>query len=134
MAKSCPTNLASLSAVDGVGPTTVRRHGMRLLEAIRAGLGVPSDRLPLVLRSRRPPPDPAYDARVEQLKEVRNGAARRIGLQPGLVCPNGTLQAIARLAPATPADLDGVSELRAWQREILGDETLIAAAQDGTDG
>ena len=134
IAKSCPTDLVSLGAVAGVGPTTVRRQGSRLLEVIGEGLGVPSDQLPLARRSRRPPPDPAYDARVEQLKKMRNGAAHRIGLQPGLLCPNGTLQAIARLAPETPADLDGVPELRAWQREVLGDATLISAARDVIEG
>jgi ribonuclease D len=133
IAKSRPGNLASLGAVDGVGRATLQRHSEKILAAIAEGLGVPHDQLPVVQRTRRPPPDPAYDARLERLKEARNAAAQRVGLAPGLLCPNGTLQTIARLAPTAPADLGEVPELRAWQRETLGDEMLVSAARDLPD-
>lgn len=134
IAKARPKDLASLAAVDGVGRTTIQRHGEHLLAAVGEGLRLPSDQLPLIQRSRRPSPDPAYDARLDRLKDARNTVAERVGLDPGLVCPNGTLQAVARLAPSTPADLDRVPELRAWQREALGDHILITAARDLNEG
>jgi hypothetical protein len=52
-----------------------------------------------------------------------------------VVCPNGTLEAIARLDPKTAAALGNVTELRRWQLREFGEELLMAArgtaAQDG---
>jgi ribonuclease D len=130
IARAQPRDLQALAGIQGVGRSTVQRHGQALLTAVAEGLDTPADRLPVVQRTRRPTPDPAYDARLERLKSVRTGAADRIGMDPGLVCPNGTLQAIARLAPLDVADLDAVTELRTWQREVIGDRALVAAARD----
>jgi hypothetical protein len=41
-----------------------------------------------------------------------------------VVCPNGTLEAIARLDPKTGAELGGVTELRRWQLRAFGEELL----------
>jgi ribonuclease D len=130
IARAQPRDLRALAGIQGIGRSTVQRHGPALLAAVAEGLDTPPDRLPVVRRSRRPTPDPAYDARLERLKSVRTEAADRTGMDPGLLCPNGTLQAIARLAPLDLADLDAVTELRTWQREVIGDRALVAAARD----
>jgi ribonuclease D len=130
IAKTQPRDLQALAAIHGVGRTTLQRHGHALLAAVAEGLDAPADRLPVVPRTRRPSPNPEYDARLERLKAVRTAAAQRIDMDPGLLCPNGTLQAIARLAPAAGPELDTVGELRRWQREVIGDATLVAAARD----
>jgi len=67
------------------------------------------------------------DERLARLKILRTARANAIELDPGLVCPNGTLLAIARAAPTEAAALDGLDELRRWQREVLGDAAVLAA-------
>jgi len=130
IARSAPRTLTDLQGVHGIGPVTLQRHGESLLAAVLEGLEAPPERLPNPARTKRPPPDAAYDARLERLKAVRNAVASRIGLEAGLVCPNGTLQAVARLVPAHPDELAGVAELRRWQREALGDREIIAAVSE----
>ena len=49
------------------------------------------------------------------------------------MCPNGTLLAIARVGPTGVADLDSISELRRWQREVLSDAAILQAAGGGKD-
>jgi ribonuclease D len=127
LARHTPTSESKLAQVSGVGAKTIRRSADAILERIEAGLAVPQSEWPRVRRSRRPPPDPAYDQRLERLKHLRNVRARAIDLDPGLVCPNGTLQAIARAAPMSPGNLERIDELRRWQREVLGDEPLLEA-------
>jgi hypothetical protein len=61
------------------------------------------------------------------LKALRAERATAIGLDPGLVCPNGTLADVARAEPRAAADLDPVPDLRRWQREILGDAAVLSA-------
>ena len=98
--------------------------GARLLKP--RALAVPDADLPRIERTRRPPPDPAFDARLDRLKVVRNMAAERFGLQPGVLCPNGTLEGIARREPKTVTELLEVEGLRRWQAKEFGAE-LVAA-------
>lgn len=129
VAKAAPVNAKRLAAVQGMPTTTAQRYGEPMLRAVKKGLGVPDEKLPRVRRSRRPEPDPEYDQRLERLKQLRNERAQAVGLAPGLVCPNGTLQEVARAGPHSTSELDGVGELRRWQREVVGDSAILAAVE-----
>lgn len=126
MAIAPPTDLSELKAVRGIGGEQAERRGREILAAIQRGLAVPEADLPRVARPPRRPSDPAYEARLERLKAARNLLAAQYELAPGVLCPNGTLEAIARINPASIEGLAEVAELRRWQaREIGG--ALIAA-------
>jgi ribonuclease D len=128
MAKAPPVDLAELKAVRGIGGEQVDRRGHEILAAVHRGLAVPEGDLPRVERPPRRPSDPAYEVRLERLKAARNLLAVQYELAPGVLCPNGTLEAIARLSPASVDELAQVPELRRWQlREIGGG--LLAALQ-----
>jgi ribonuclease D len=128
MAKSPPTDLASLKAVRGIGQEQAERRGREILAAVQRGLGIPEQGLPRVERPPRRPEDPAYEARLERLKAARNGLATQYDLAPGVLCPNGTLEAIARLNPLTLEQMGQIPELRQWQRREIG-RGLLAALQ-----
>ena len=128
MAQAPPTDLSELKAVRGVGGEQAERRGHEILAAVHRGLAVPEADLPRVERPPRRPSDPAYEARLERLKAARNLLAAQYQLAPGVLCPNGTLEAIARINPASVEELADVPELRRWQvREIGGG--LLAALQ-----
>ncbi len=128
MASSPPTDLAGLKAVRGIGGEQAERRGPEILAAVQRGMAVPEADLPRVERPPRRPADPAYEVRLERLKAARNLLAAQYELAPGVLCPNGTLEAIARLNPASVDELAKVPELRRWQlREIGGG--LLAALQ-----
>ena len=61
------------------------------------------------------------------MKTERNALAERIGLAPGVLCPNGHLEAVARLEPKSAAQLAEIPEMRRWQREVAG-EALVRAS------
>jgi ribonuclease D len=129
MAKSPPADLAALKEVRGVGPEQAERRGRDILAAIRRGLEVPERDLPRVERPPRRIPDAAYEARVERLKAVRNRLAIGFGLAPGVLCPNGLLEAIARINPATLEQMGEIRELRRWQLREIGGSLLTALQQ-----
>jgi len=129
MAKSPPENLEQLKAVRGVGGEQAERRGAEILAAIRRGLSLPEAELPRVERTARRQPDAAYEGRLERLKAARNLLATEYDLAPGVLCPNGTLEAIARINPATVEQLSEVPELRRWQRREFGSRLLAAARQ-----
>jgi ribonuclease D len=118
------TDETELSRVRGVGPQTVARWGKEILAAIGRGLAVPDADLPRVERSPRRVIDPEFVARVDRLKAVRNAAATRLQLAPGVLCPNGTLEGVARAMPRDLEELLAVPGVRKWQAGAIGAELL----------
>lgn len=129
IARAAPTTPTALAAVANVPQTIARRYGSELLDAVQLGLAVPERDLPRVRRDRRPRPDADYVGRLERLKQLRAARAASVGMDVGLLCPNGTLQEVARVVPRTADELDRVGELRRWQREVLGDQAILAAVK-----
>jgi len=126
MAKNPPIDVAALKAIPGVSSEQAGRRGRELLAAVKRGLELPEGELPRFSRPPRRATDLAYEARLDRLKAVRNQLAQEYDLAPGVVCPNGTLEAIARVDPKTPEELAAVPELRQWQVREFGIELLGA--------
>jgi ribonuclease D len=125
-AAAAPRTLDALRTVAGMPTRLVEQRGPSVLEAIERGLAVPEKELPRFPRGERRTPDPAFDRRVERLKAERNAAAETLGLDPGVLCPKGTLEAVARVAPLDAEGMAAVPELRRWQMEVLGAAFLAA--------
>jgi ribonuclease D len=123
------STLDELAKVKGVGRDVAERRGAELLAAMERGKAVGEAELPRFERGpRRPEADPAYELRLEKLKVRRNQLATELGLQPGVLCPNGTLEAIARAVPPSVDAMAGLPGLREWQRKELGEALLAAMA------
>jgi ribonuclease D len=128
MAKALPGDLAGLRAVPGISADQVERRGHEILAAVQRGLEVPDRDLPRVERGPRRAYDAAFDARLERLKAARNRLATELELQPGVLCPNGTLEAIAKANPESLEALGQLPELRRWQLRVIGEQLLAALA------
>jgi ribonuclease D len=126
MAKAPPRDMEALKKIAGIGPDQAERRGRHILAAVEEALALPDGLLPRIERPPRRAADPALDARLERLKLVRNRLAARYPLQPGVLCPNGTLEAIARANPAGMAELAAIPSLRRWQPAEIGAELLAA--------
>jgi len=120
IAKAMPADDAALRDLKALSPDQFRKRGEELLAAVRRGVNAPPDSLPTFERIRRPPPDLAYEARLEQLKQERNRIAGELPLAPGVLCPNGLLEAIARLEPQSTEALTQVEGMHRWQRQVVG--------------
>ena len=129
MTKAQPRDLAALKAIRGVGPEQAERRGKDILAAVQRGLDIADCDLPKVERHHRRPPDAAYESRLERLKAARNALAMRYDLQPGVLCPNGTLEAIAGMNPDTLQQMESIRELRRWQLREFGGSLLAALRQ-----
>lgn len=124
MAETPPRTADELARVKGVGREITERRAAEVLAAIERALALPDDKLPKYPRPPRHKPDPVYEERLERLKAARNALAREYDLQPGVLCPNGTLEAIARAAPASVAELRRIPEVRKWQAAEFGERLV----------
>jgi ribonuclease D len=104
----------------------IESRGNEVLDAVRRGLGVPESDLPRFPKSARWDRDPEFDTRTNALKTVRDAAAARLDLDPGVLCSRDRMEAVARKNPATIEELNSVSELRNWQKAELGADFLKA--------
>ena len=129
LARTAPERASELEKIAVVPSSAVHRYGKQLLSAIEAGRQTPKEEWPKVRRAPRRPSDPQVEARYQSLRALRAERAKAVALDPGLLCPNGTLQAIARAAPRNSHDLDQIAELRSWQRESLGKKAILRAAK-----
>jgi ribonuclease D len=127
IAKAMPADLNALRDLKALSPDQLRRRGEEIMAAVARGAAAPKESLPVFERGKRMAPDLAYEARLERMKTERNALAERIGLAPGVLCPNGHLEAIARLEPKSVAQLAEIPEMRRWQREVAG-EALVRAS------
>jgi ribonuclease D len=87
---------------------------------------VPEQDLPKFPRSARWDKDPDFDAKVSALKVVRDEAAKRLELDPGVLCSRDRMEAVARRVPGSLEELAEIPELRKWQIAELG-EGFVAA-------
>jgi len=130
IARAMPADPEALRELKALSPDQLRRRGPELLEAVARGVRAPAESIPRFERSRRPPPDLAFDARLERLKQARNRVAESIPLAPGVLCPNGLLEIIARQEPDSVGQLSEVEGMRRWQRETVGPALIAALAEE----
>ena len=127
--RAAPQTPAALAAVRGATPWLRDRHGRTLLAAVARGLAVPDDELPHYPVPPRERRDPKIEARIKLLKQVRDAAAARLAIDPTVLAPSARLEAVAKRAPTSVADLQEVPSLRRWQVEVMGDEWIKALAK-----
>ena len=120
LARRAPTSVAELGAIKGMPRGMIERGGGDIVAAVRRGLEVPEAELPKFPRGQRWNKDRDFDETVARLKSVRDAAAGRLDLDPGVLCSRERLENIARSGAKTFDQLAAVPDLRRWQIEEMG--------------
>jgi ribonuclease D len=128
IARTQPQTRDALAKVKGMPRGILEQRGADLLDAVARALAVPEAELPRFPKAARWDRDPEFDVRVSALKTARDAAAKRLALDPGVLCSRDRMEAVARRNPATVAELMEVTELRRWQAGELG-EAFVAALE-----
>ena len=126
IARGKPATREALAAIKGMPRSQLDRFAFDLLDAVRRGLALPESELPRFPKAMRWERDPDFDARVSALRSVRDLAAARLDMDPGVLCARDRLEAVARKNPTTIEELYAIPELRRWQIAELGEEFLEA--------
>jgi ribonuclease D len=128
LARLKPTTREALASVKGMPRGLLERAAPDILAAIKRGVDLPDAELPRFPKAPRWERDPEFDARVTALRTVRDAAATRLDLDPGVLCSRDRLEAVARRNPSTKEELAEIPELRRWQVDALGADFLEALA------
>jgi ribonuclease D len=130
IAERRPKKMSELAEIKGITELLLRRLGREVLDAVRDGRKDDHGPLPKLAPSGRRRMDRHADRRLLALKRWRGERAQQLALDPGVLCPNSALEAIAWRAPNTAADLEGLPELKGWFVREFGDE-VVAVALEG---
>lgn len=128
IARRAPMNTSELSTIKGMPKGMIERAGADIVAAIRHGMEVPEAELPKFPKGQRWNKDRDFDDKVNRLKAVRDAAATRLELDPGVLCSRERLENIARSGAKTVEDLAAVPDLRRWQIEEMGEGFVRALA------
>ncbi len=126
IARTAPKTVKDLSSLKGMPRGILDRGGAAILGAVQRGLEVTEEHLPRFPRSAKWEREDDFDARVAKLKSVRDQAATRLNLDPGVLCSRERLESVARRKPEKAADLEDVPGIRRWQIAEMGDDFVAA--------
>lgn len=119
LARRKPASLAEMQGMKGLTPLVRRRIGDLLLEAVKQGLSVPERALPTPPRGQGRRKSAAAQGRLERLRVWRRGRAVDLGLDPGVLFPQSTLEALAIAGLAGLQRPEAVPGLREWRRRLI---------------
>ena len=128
IARRAPKSTSELGAIKGMPKGMIERAGADIVAAIRRGMDASEAELPKFPKGQRWNKDRDFDDKVGRLKAVRDGAAMRLDLDPGVLCSRERLENVARSGAKTVQDLAAVPDLRRWQIEEMG-EGFVRALQ-----
>jgi ribonuclease D len=128
IARRAPKSTSELGAIKGMPKGMMDRAGAEIVAAIGRGMSAPETDLPKFPKGQRWNKDRDFDDKVNRLKAVRDAAATRLGLDPGVLCSRERLENVARSGAKTVEDLVAVPDLRRWQIEEMG-EGFVRALQ-----
>jgi ribonuclease D len=78
--------------------------------------------------------DRSGDRRLVLLKQWRSRRASELEMDPGVLCPNSALEAMAWRAPRSVADLEQLDELKGWFVREFGAEAVEICQRDVEPG
>ncbi|MCU0559310.1 MAG: HRDC domain-containing protein [Desulfobacterales bacterium] len=126
LAEARPATTAELEKSGALSPSQIERYGEAILAAIATALRLPAAQLPRYPRKTSQAIPAAAAERIQSLRRWRDAAARRLKIEPALVCSRAALVALALRKPTQPEELAEVAELRNWQRKMFAKEILAA--------
>jgi ribonuclease D len=140
IARAQTAELEALGEIKGVTELILKRLGKDLAGAVKKGLRKPHGPIPKLDTGGRRRMDRRTEKRLAALKAWRGPRAEALKIDPGVLCPNAALEAIAWCAPGNAEDMKALPELKSWFVREFADEILgvlerhEAATPSGEEG
>jgi ribonuclease D len=128
VAQRRPADERELAEIKGVTELILRRFGRDILGAVQRGAKRAHGPIPRLESSGggRRRMDRRAERRLAALKRWRTLRAGELALDPGVLCPNTALEAVALDDPESAEDLMRMPEVKPWFARSFGDEMIAA--------
>jgi ribonuclease D len=119
-----PATLRRLKNINALSNRQISMYGSDLIMVVAKTLKVPESELP-VFPSQKPPVLPnGAPEKIKALKFWRASKANALGIDPGMLCNNALITAIAVKNPGDSESLETVKEMKNWQKQAFGAEII----------
>jgi ribonuclease D len=124
IATARPVTLRRLKNIKALSNRQISMYGGDLINVVANTLKIPENELP-VFPSNKPPVLPnGVPAKIKALKSWRTSKASVLGLDPGILCNNALITAIAVKNPCDEKALETVEGMKNWQKQTLGADII----------
>jgi ribonuclease D len=119
-----PATLRRLKNINALSNRQISMYGNDLIMVVAKTLRIPESELP-VFPSQKPPVLPnGAPAKIKALKFWRASKANALKIDPGMLCNNALITALAVKNPGDSKSLDAVKEMKNWQKQAFGAEII----------
>jgi ribonuclease D len=122
IAQRSPSSEKQLGEIKGVTDLILRRFGRDIMMALERGGKRKHGPIPKPVGPGRRRMDRRTERRLAALKRWRGERARELEIDPGVLCPNSTLEAIAFDNPTTAAAVQRMEPVKPWFGRSFGAE------------
>jgi len=119
-----PVTLRRLKSTKALSGRQISMYGSDLIKVVTNALKIPENELP-VFHSVKPPVLPnGVPAKIKALKSWRASKANALDIDPGILCNNALITAIAVKNHRDENFLVTVKGMKNWQKQVLGMEII----------
>ncbi|MGD2184772.1 MAG: HRDC domain-containing protein [Desulfobacterales bacterium] len=124
LAEERPQSIKKLVKTEILGSKQIDRYGEDIISAVKRALRMPASDLPKYPRKTAPKVPALVAKRVKELRRWRDQLARKLQIDPAIVCTKALISAIAVKRPANVSSLSTVKELKTWQVTRFGRDII----------
>ena len=126
-----PETAEALGQIKGVTDLILRRLGREMLQAVERGSDAPHGPIKRAQSTGRRRMDRPTERRLGKLKRWRSTRAKELHLDPGVLCPNSALEAIAWCNPDAAGEIGELQEVKRWFSDEFGAEVVGLLQHEG---
>jgi len=124
IAKARPVTLRRLKGINALSEKQISMYGKDLIHVVADALKTPESELPVYPSNNSTVLPNGVSARIKALKTWRVSKARALEIDPGMLCNNALITAIAIQNPRDTESLEKVKEMKRWQNQVFGSEII----------
>ena len=124
LAEACPQSMGKLLKTGALGDKQIDRYGEAVIAAVKKAMQIPAKDLPKYPRKTAPNVPAIVAKRVKELRNWRDKKAKKLGIDPAIICTKALISAIAVQRPLTPGNLVKIKDLKNWQATEFGSEII----------
>jgi ribonuclease D len=124
IAMAKPSTLKRLKDIKVLSSKQIHLWGDEIIQNVVQALQLPRDQLPVYPRKKAPVLPPGVPKRVQALKKWRDKRAADFNIDPGLLCNNTLIGAIAVANPQKKKELEKIDAMKQWQKKELGKDII----------
>jgi ribonuclease D len=119
-----PLNLKQLEKSKTLSPKQIAMYGQEVVTVIHGAMKLPKEVLPVYPRKRTPRVPMVVAERVRALRHWRDIQAKKLKIDPALICTRALIGTIAVQRPMSFSSLAKIKEMKNWQRKEFGKDII----------